>query len=241
MNIVITGVDSGLGKELRYLFQTGALNKVIGSSLRDWDDDGRGPVFRMDYGTKHSVRNFADNVNIAFKGEKIDLLINNAGTNCIRTFEELDDMLLTHITRVNFIGPVMLTRYLLPQLHGGQVINITSDAAWRPMRHSLAYNCSKAALDMATKQLARELTKPYDMSIFAIRPGKMGGTAMSAYIDRQVCETRGWTSEQALEYFKANSVTGKEIRPVLVAQLIYNLVLSGLSRNMSGACVDLVG
>jgi NAD(P)-dependent dehydrogenase (short-subunit alcohol dehydrogenase family) len=236
MNVVITGTDSGLGSELFRLFSLGHHN-VAGSTLRVT----KPPHFHLDLRRAHTVRDYSDAVNIHFKSEKIDVLINNAGMNAIRKFEDLDDTFINDIMAANFTGPVLLVKYLLPNLHGGQVINITSDAAWRPMRHSLAYNCSKAALDMATKQMARELSKPYGMSIFAIRPGKMHGTAMSAYIDRQVCEIRQWTAEQALAYFQFNSVTGLEIEPGLVAQLIYNLVVSGLSKNMSGASLDLVG
>jgi NAD(P)-dependent dehydrogenase (short-subunit alcohol dehydrogenase family) len=123
----------------------------------------------------------------------------------------------------------------------GIVINVISDAAWRPMRHSLAYNCSKAALDMATKQMARELTKPRDLSIIGVRPGKMTNTAMSAYIDQRVQEVRGWTAEEAMTYFRNNSVSGLEQEPTAVAAFILSIATGGLARNMSGACIDLVG
>jgi NAD(P)-dependent dehydrogenase (short-subunit alcohol dehydrogenase family) len=109
------------------------------------------------------------------------------------------------------------------------------------MRHSLAYNCSKAALDMATKQMARELTKPYGLSVFGVRPGKMAGTGMSTYIDEQVCLMRDWTPEQAMAYAQQNSVTGLELPPMKVAEFIYDLVRSGTARYTSGACIDMVG
>jgi 3-oxoacyl-[acyl-carrier protein] reductase len=173
----------------------------------------------------------------------LQLLINNAGINGITPFEELNVKFLEHIMQVNFIAPVMLTQRLLPHLDEGAVIcNIVSDASYKPMRHSLAYNCSKAAFAMATKQLARELTKPRDLTIFSVNPGKMAGTEMSDYIDRQVEKLRGWTAEQAQKYFEAASVSGRESDPEHVAEIVVNLCIDPVrSRMLSGACVDLVG
>lgn len=235
MNVVITGTDSGLGAVLERAFD-GMNHTVIGSSTSMLVN---GQPY-LDLANDHSINEYADRVLNRFT--KIDVLINNAGINGIRPFDQLDPAFVRTIMQVNCVGPVMLTRRLLPVLKdGGIIVNITSDAAHRPMRHSLAYNCSKAAFDMATKQMARELTKPYGLSIIGIRPGRMRGTKMSCYIDEQVCQLRDWTPEQCSEYFRANSVTGEEAWPSAVAQTIYELVTGPLVRNLSGACLDLVG
>jgi NAD(P)-dependent dehydrogenase (short-subunit alcohol dehydrogenase family) len=173
----------------------------------------------------------------------LNLLVNNAGVNGIMPFEKLDAQFLDDIMQINFVAPVFLIQKLLPYFSIDAVVcNIVSDASYKPMRHSLAYNCSKAALAMATKQLARELTKPKELTIFSINPGKMAGTEMSRYIDRQVEKIRGWTTQQALEYFQTASVSGLEADPVHVAQLVYNMCADrNRARMLSGACIDLVG
>jgi NAD(P)-dependent dehydrogenase (short-subunit alcohol dehydrogenase family) len=238
MNIVITGASSGLGAALYNRFGLPG-NCVVGSSI---EPGGPMRLVHLDLASPGSIKLFTSDVVQRLPGRRVDILINNAGINAIRPFEELTGAFIQSIMNVNFIGPVLITQEFLPYFNkGAGVFNIISDAAWRPMRHSLAYNCSKAALDMATKQMARELTKPYDISIVGIRPGKMAGTGMSNYIDQKVQETRGWTKEEADEYFKTNSVTGREIDPINIARMILNIVQSGLYRNMSGACVDLVG
>lgn len=237
MNVVITGTSSGLGRELAQRFKEDG-HHVIGSCVSNDEEHSEQPV--LDLGLESSVVQFAHHVKKRM--DRVDLLINNAGVNSICRFEMLEVSFINRIMDVNFLGPVMLTKSLLHVLsNGGTVVNVISDAAWRPMRHSLAYNCSKAALDMATKQMARELTKPYNMSVVGIRPGKMAGTGMSQYIDQMVCELRGWTPTQAQQYYEANSVTGQEMPPKHVAGLIYNLVVSGSLRFMSGACLDLAG
>lgn len=237
MNVVITGTSSGLGKELAQRFHEEG-HCVFGSCVSNEDEHATQPV--LDLGVENSIIAYSKLVKKRM-GDKVDLLINNAGINAICRFEMLDVTFVNRIMDVNFLGPVMLTRNLLNSLRGGTVVNVISDAAWRPMRHSLAYNCSKAALDMATKQMARELTKPYDIAFVGVRPGKMANTGMSNYIDQMVCELRGWTPEQSKEYAAANSVTGQETPPKHVAGLIYNLAMSGSFKFMSGACMDLAG
>jgi NAD(P)-dependent dehydrogenase (short-subunit alcohol dehydrogenase family) len=195
----------------------------------------------MDLLDPESIARFAVAAKLEFGGH-IDLLINNAGMNAVREFVNLSDTFLHEVMAVNCVGPIMLTKALLESLSWskGTVINVISDAAWRPMRHSLAYNISKAAMDMATKQMARELTKPRGVSFIGVRPGKMADTGMSRYIDAQVCKMRGWTPEQASDYFKAGSVTGLEFPVKAVAEFIVQLSYNATSY-MSGACMDIVG
>lgn len=237
MNVVITGTCSGLGKSLRDRFSS-MKHMVLGSTHLPQNVDAAQP--HMDHRWEHSIKEFGEFVrgNLQF----VDLLINNAGMNGIREFEDLSSDFLQEMMQVNYVGPVLVTQALLPVMRpGSMVINITSDAAWRPMRHSLAYNASKAALDMATKQMARELTKPRGISVVGVRPGKMSGTSMSSYIEEQVCVLRGWTPEEAREYAANNSVTGLELPTDVMATHIYGLVSSGVLRFASGACMDLAG
>lgn len=235
MNVVITGTTSGLGQHLKRFFESHS-HHVIGSGLPA--NICNEP--ELDLRVLDSIAEYCDYVT-AHMG-RVDILINNAGVNSIFKFEDLTADRIHEIMAVNFVGPVMLSQRLLPFLaDGGRIINVISDAAHRPMRHSLAYNCSKAALDMATKQMARELTKPYKVSVIGVRPGRMCGTAMSYYIDKQVMEMRRWSIDQVTSYFKANSVTGQEADPRYVAKAIYDLSTSALAMTMSGACVDFVG
>lgn len=240
MNILITGASSGLGAALRSTFRGHGIN-VYGTAVEPGIEF---PLIRWDARSLPSTHALADTIaSLPEVGPQgIDILVNNAGINAIRTFEDVTDDFLHDIFQVNCVAPIMLTQTLLRLKllrSGSRVCNVVSDAAWRPMRHSLAYNCSKAALDMATKQMARELTKPYGLTIFGVRPGKMAGTEMSRYIDRQVCELRGWSLQEAQAYAAVSSTSGEEFSPINVAQVIKLLCMSRIP--VSGACLDLVG
>lgn len=242
MNVLVTGASSGLGQQLREVFQS-AGHYVVGTTH---DKDAvSGNMFYYEITDAFEQTDpgiLARKVAACFAGEPVDVLINNAGMNAICEFENLTPKFVRSIMSVNFEAPVFIIQALLPYFRKpGVVVNVISDAAWRPMRHSLAYNCSKAALDMATKQMARELTKPHQLTVLGIRPGKMSNTKMSDYIDVKVQEMRGWTPYEAKKYFQQNSVSGLELHPHDVARLILNIVDSGLVHQLSGACLDLVG
>ena len=244
MNVFITGASSGLGAALAAFFRASG-HTVLGTTNDPRQAETNPELFffhaAAGVSIKHPCFRIADAVGQMFDG-RVDLLINNIGVNEIRPFDELTEDFLRDLMAANYETPVFMTQAFLRWFNiPATVINIVSDAAWRPMRHSLAYNCSKAALDMASKQMARELTKPRSLSVIGIRPGKMKDTGMSRYIDHRVEEVRGWTPEQASEYFRMNSVTGLELSPNDVAMLVYAIAVSPISANMSGACLDLVG
>ncbi|GAA1223035.1 SDR family oxidoreductase [Kitasatospora nipponensis] len=73
---------------------------------------------------------------------------------------------------VNVLAPIALTQLLLPQLrmHGGSVINLSSDAAVEAYAGWGGYGASKAALDHASAVLALEEAQ---VRVWAVDPGDM--------------------------------------------------------------------
>jgi NAD(P)-dependent dehydrogenase (short-subunit alcohol dehydrogenase family) len=116
----------------------------------------------------------------------------------------------------------IVTSRLLEELKAaeGTVMNVVSNAAKVPMTHSIAYNASKGAAAIMTRQMARELQKEHGICVFGICPNKLRGTRMSKYIEGRVCELRGWTREQADEYQLKALLAGKETDPYQVAELV---------------------
>ena len=158
-------------------------------------------------------------------GKPFDILINNAALNGINWLEDVPEEQFDAIMSVNVKGIFKMSQYLLSQLTQtkGTILNITSNAAHNPMRCSLAYNCSKAASEMATKQLARELTIKNGITVFGVAPNKLADTEMSrgvGGIDDQVMATRGWTAAEAMKYQLDGLITKKETNPKMVAEFI---------------------
>ena len=203
--VLITGSRKGLGaalaSELRYQGHA-----VIGYDINDWFD----------------VRD-PDRSKLP---EEIDVLVNNAAVNIIDWLENFVEGEWDRVMDTNAKGIYMMSKACLPMLikSKGTIVNIVSNAAHMPMTCSLAYNASKGAAHIMTKQLARELTKKHGITVFGIAPNKMSGTGMSGSIDDQVVKTRGWTKEYAQEYQLNGLLTGEETPPGLLAEFIAYLL-----------------
>jgi NAD(P)-dependent dehydrogenase (short-subunit alcohol dehydrogenase family) len=156
----------------------------------------------------------------------VDILINCAGVNVLNWMENLhpDDWEITFDVNVKSIWQT--TALLLPKLRGGTIVNVSSNAAKVPMRCSLAYNASKAAVSMMTKQMARELGPRHDITVFGIAPNRLKGTPMSNMVSNQVQILRGWTEQQEHDYQLASIPAGEETPPALVAEFLCFLLSS---------------
>ena len=89
------------------------------------------------------------------------ILVNNAGTLGPSPLPALADLRagdLRAAFEVNVVAPIALTQLVLPSLreHGGEVLNITSDAAVEAYPGWGGYGAAKAALEQASHVLAAE-------------------------------------------------------------------------------------
>ena len=129
-----------------------------------------------------SVRRFAQEVKEKF--EHVDLLMNNAGT--IETGRHITVDGLERTVSVNYVGPYLLTRLLLPQMkEGSRIVNMASLVYWmgrldfpdffeKGCRGSFwripVYNNTKLAITIFTFDLARRL-KEKGITVNAVDPG----------------------------------------------------------------------
>jgi NAD(P)-dependent dehydrogenase (short-subunit alcohol dehydrogenase family) len=184
MTALVTGANRGIGLELvRQLSARGY--KVIGTA-RDPEEatelNATGAlVVPLDVTDSSSVRAMAQ----ALEGQKIDLLINNAGImgHNAKSFEETDfDKVITTFD-VNSLGPMRVTQALLPNLLAGDgktVVQISSTMGSIANNSGgyYGYRSSKSALNMLNKSLALELAELGITSV-VLHPGwvqtRLGG------------------------------------------------------------------
>jgi NAD(P)-dependent dehydrogenase (short-subunit alcohol dehydrogenase family) len=118
-------------------------------------------------------------------GVPIDVLINNAGVSDEdRVVGTLNMEAFERVFRTNTFAPALIAQALLPNLRAGtrkQVLNISSQLgsiASANAGFSYAYNASKAALNMITARLAKDLAKE-GFTVVSFCPGwnktDMGG------------------------------------------------------------------
>jgi NAD(P)-dependent dehydrogenase (short-subunit alcohol dehydrogenase family) len=105
---------------------------------------------------------------------RLDVLVNNAGTDVTAAFEEIDAAAWDRVLDVNLRGPVVMTRACLPALReaGGDVVNITSTAAKRAWENASAYHASKWGLLGFSHALHSE-ARGYGVRVTAVVCGGM--------------------------------------------------------------------
>lgn len=113
-----------------------------------------------------------------------DALVYSAGINHLDWSQHIDISQAALLYDVNVLG---LIRSLRTPAEIKRCVVIGSDAAWKPMRTSVAYCASKAALHQAVRVIARERS---NLCINVVAPGKVEGTEMTKYVDWRSAELR---------------------------------------------------
>lgn len=142
------------------------------------------------------------------------------GINKLDWIHGIDPIDFMTVMETNVWGFANLIKSL--DLQGGKpcnVVAVTSDAAYRPMRTSLAYCASKAALDMAIRVASREYAH-LGWRINGVAPGKVEDTPMTRYVDEAVLKLRGWTVEAAERYEVGSTPLGRKVTKEEVAHVI---------------------
>ena len=139
-------------------------------------------IMALDLSNLQSVREFADKIKAKF--EHIDILMNNAGTLETGYHTTVDG--LERTVSVNYVGPYLLTRLLLPLMgKGSRIVNMSScsyiigklrfpeffikgrKGFWQRI---LVYSNSKLALTLFSLELAKRI-KGKGITVNAADPG----------------------------------------------------------------------
>ena len=118
-----------------------------------------------------SIKAFAAAVQQRFG--RVDILVNGAGWSKNTPFVQTDDAFWDKVLNLNFIGPMRLTKLLLPKMienKRGRIVNISSDAGRVGSLGETVYSGAKAGLIGFTKSLARECAR-YSITVNCVCPG----------------------------------------------------------------------
>lgn len=116
----------------------------------------------------------------------VDVLINNAGLEHYRAFQDCTLADIQSVLSVNLVAAMELTRLVLPaclERRSGHIVNITSLAGKKGHPYDSAYSASKAGLLMWGHALRQELAGT-GVHISAVCPGYVGDLGLLA--DSQV-------------------------------------------------------
>jgi NAD(P)-dependent dehydrogenase (short-subunit alcohol dehydrogenase family) len=185
--IVITGANRGIGLELAKQYQSRG-DHVI-AAVREASAELSGSDIETIEGVDVTDDASIARLAAALEGRDIDLLINNAGILLAReTIEDLDWDGIRRQFEVNALGPLRVTRALLPRLKDGGKIAIVSSRVGSIADNTsggrYGYRISKTAVNMAGVCLAHDL-RDRAIAVVLLHPGyvRTGLTGMNGDID----------------------------------------------------------
>lgn len=161
---------------------------------------GQVKFLRVDITDPASVTASAAAVQQALGG--LDVLVNAAGWDIIQPFMDNTPEYWDKIVALNYMGPVRVTRALLPLLiesGSGRIVNVSSDAGRVGSFGETVYAGAKGGVIAFTKSLAREMTRkqirvncvcpgPTDTPLFASQSEKMKEALINAIPMRRVAK-----------------------------------------------------
>ncbi len=158
--VVVVGGTGGVGSEVC------AMAAELGARVYSGSRSGRAPAgipeqnaFPVDVSSPESIRAFCEQVAAACG--RVDVLVNCAGSSRqipLSRVDLLTDELIEQVFTENAMAPVVLMREMLPLLRAGQspvIVNLSSIAAVTGGGSNLVYASAKAALDTATRAMAK--------------------------------------------------------------------------------------
>lgn len=190
---IITGADGGMGTEITRAVALAGYRVVMACCNLEKAETKKNQLIKdtgntdievefIDLASLASVSAFAEK--ICARGEKLTLLMNNAGT--METGRHYTEDGLERTVSVNYVGPYLLTRKLLPLMgEGSRVVNMVSctyavgrldfpDFFYQGKKGSFwripVYSNTKLALTLFTLELA-DRVKERELVVNAADPG----------------------------------------------------------------------
>ena len=174
---LVTGAGSGLGAvTARLLAENGArvvladLNKEAAGEVAE---SCGGRALYMDLTDAGSIEGAVQDV-MATEG-RVDILVNSAGLDFIRSTAELTLEEWDNVVNVNLRAPWMLAKLIMPGMMergSGQILNVASTAAKKGWPNAAAYAASKHGLLGLTQVLHSE-GRESGVRAMAVVPGGM--------------------------------------------------------------------
>lgn len=174
--VLITGCSQGgIGHELARAFAASDCRVVATSRSRatmaDLEQDPRFFVQELDVLSEQSVQNLLSSVLENFG--KIDVLVNNAGVQCVGPLAEVPLSAMEQTFNTNVFGPMRLVQAVVPHMASrkkGKIVNVGSVTVAAPAPWAGAYTASKAALHSLTDTLRLELGH-FGIDVVNVVPG----------------------------------------------------------------------
>lgn len=178
--VLITGASSGIGRALARRLAGDGAKLILVARRRDRLEELKselgeavlpGGLFDSDLSDPAACDNIISAIHE--RGERVDMLVNNAGVGEYGEFIHQDLTELDAMMRLNMMSLTRLTKLVLPGMiarRHGRIVNIASTAAYQPTPYMGVYGATKSFVQSFSLSLWYELRKK-GIKVTCICPG----------------------------------------------------------------------
>jgi 3-oxoacyl-[acyl-carrier protein] reductase len=216
---IVTGASKGIGAAIAKHFAAAGAKVVVNYASSKADADEVVKAIAEAGGTAISVQGDVSkeaDINRLFEETKhafgkLDILVNNAGVYQYAPIEEFSATSFHQQFDINVLGPLLAIQAALKGFgnHGGNIINISSEAAKTPLPTGSVYSATKAALDAITISLSKEFSGK-NIRINSILPG---------IVATEGSRSAGFIGSEAETKFVASTPLGRTGQPEDIAKV----------------------
>ena len=193
---IITGGGSGFGASMADLFAKNGAKVIVADidldSARKVAKGIGGHSIEVDVSNAKSVEKMK--LDIFKEHEKVDIVINNAGTTHLPApMETIEEDEFDRVFKVNCKSVYLTAKHFVPHFKenkSGVILNIASTAGVSPRPNLNWYNSSKGWMILASKTMAVELA-PFGIRVNVINPVAGETPLLKSFLGEDTPEMRG--------------------------------------------------
>jgi short-subunit dehydrogenase len=179
--VLITGASRGIGRDLARGFAAAGADVALiarsAEALEQLAQQLGGRAYAADLTNREQLRGLIARVEA---DGPVDVLVNNAGDECIGRFTDMDAETLQYIVNLNVLAAAELTRQVLPAMlvrGRGHVVNVSSFAGVAVPPNLATYAATKAFLTHHSVNLRFEL-KDTPIGVTKVEIGEVADTGL---------------------------------------------------------------
>jgi NAD(P)-dependent dehydrogenase (short-subunit alcohol dehydrogenase family) len=166
-NILVTGAGKGLGKACALaMAETGGHVLALSRTIKDLDNleklinKTKGKITKI----VCDVTNYQQLILSIKKIKKIDVLVNNAGTNIPELFKDVKQQSLERLINLNLkaafnVAQLVVKKMLKNKIKDGAIVHLSSQLGHVSMEGRSVYSMTKFGIEGLTRGMALELAK----------------------------------------------------------------------------------
>jgi len=141
-------------------------------------------IRRFDLNELDKIPSLVDEIQT--KQGRIDILVNNAGIHLKKPMTEVTDAEFQQVIATNLVSVFSLSREVskvMLKQQAGNILNISSMAAWYGIPQVIAYTAAKSGIEGMTRAMSVELS-PHGIRVNCIAPGFIKTSMSSGALDQ---------------------------------------------------------